>query len=294
MARVLLITNPLAARTDPGVVQTVSGVLQREGWSVEVVSISRPGHAAELAAAGAQDGADVIAVYGGDGTTMQAVKGMRGSGIPLGLIPGGTGNLLAGNLRVPRDPKRAARLITQGRPRSIDLGSLQREEGVHYFAVACGAGFDAELMATTTTEAKRRWKMAAYAARAWVTLSRVNSVPCRVTVDGTVHELEAASILVANCAEVIPPLVKFRRGVAIDDGLLDAVMLDAHGFIQSLGVVIEWMTGRASKRIRHARGQCVTVEMEPAQPVQFDGESGGTTPFTAELIPRALDVMAKK
>jgi diacylglycerol kinase (ATP) len=294
MARVLLITNPLAGRTDPEVVPTVSAVLKREGWDVEVVEIARPGHAAELAAAGANDGADVVAVYGGDGTTMQAVRGLRGTGVPLGLIPGGTGNLLAGNLRVPRNPKRAARIIARGRPRAIDLGCVERDDGTHYFAVACGAGFDAELMATTTTEAKRRWKMAAYVARAWMTISRVRSVPCRVTVDDVVHEGEAASVLVANCAEFIPPLVKFRRGVAIDDGVLDVVMLNAHGFFQSLGVLFEWVTGSRSRRIRHARGRRITVEMDPCQPVQFDGESGGRTPFTAELLPGALKVLARR
>jgi YegS/Rv2252/BmrU family lipid kinase len=294
MARVLLITNPLAARTEPEVVGTVATVLRREGWDVEVVGITRPGHAAELAAAGARDGADVIAVYGGDGTTMQAVKGMRGTDVPLGLIPGGTGNLLAGNLRLPRDPKRAALMIARGRPRAIDLGRLERDDGAHYFAVACGSGFDAELMASTTTEAKRRWKMAAYVARAWVTMSRVRSVPCRITVDDRVLEVEAASVLVANCAEFIPPFVKFRRGVSIDDGLLDVVMLDAHGFLGSLGVVLEWVTGMTSSRIQHARGRRVTVAMEPSQPVQFDGEEGGITPFTAEVIPGGLIVMAHR
>lgn len=292
MARALLITNPLAARTDPKVVRTVSAVLVREGWEVDVAGTTRPGHAADLAADGVRNGVDAVVVYGGDGTTMLAVKGMRGSDVPLGIIPGGTGNLLAGNLRLPRDPRRAARSIARCNVRAVDLGCVQRPDGPHFFAVACGAGFDADLMATTTSEAKRRWKMAAYVARAWETLHTVKSVPCRVTVDGTVHEGRAASILVANCAEFIPPLVKFRPGVAIDDGVLDVVILDAQGFLESLGVVFEWMMGgNGSKRIRWARGSAVTVEMDPPQSVQLDGEAAGTTPFTAELFPGALRVI---
>ena len=293
MARVLLITNPMAARTDPEVVRTVSTVLGREGWDVDVVGTTRPGHAADLAAEGVRDGADVIAVYGGDGTTMQAVKGMRGSEIPLGMIPGGTGNLLAGNLRIPRDPTKAALAIARARPRRIDLGVMERPDGPHYFAVAAGAGFDAELMAGTTREAKRRWKMAAYVARAWETMGTVKSVPCRVTVDGRVLEGTAASVLIANCAEFIPPLVTFRKGVALDDGLLDVVVLSAEGLFESLGVVLEWITGdHGSTRVHYARGRVVTVEMEPAQPAQLDGEPAGQTPFVVELLPGALRVLA--
>jgi diacylglycerol kinase (ATP) len=295
VARVLLITNPAAARTDPEVVRTVSTVLGLEGWEVDVVGTTRPGHAAELAAHGVREGVDVIAVYGGDGTTMQAVKGMRGSEIPLGLIPGGTGNLLAGNLRIPRDPAKAARTIARARARAIDLGCMQREDGPHYFAVAAGAGFDAELMAGTTREAKRRWKMAAYVARAWETAGTIKSVDSRITVDDRVIEGKAASVLVANCAEFVPPFVKFRRGMALDDGLLDVVILTAEGMFESLGVVMEWLTEDfGSTRVQYARGRVVTVEMEPAQAAQLDGDSAGTTPFTAELFPGALRVLTPR
>jgi len=293
MARVLLITNPVAARTDPKTVRTASTVLAAEGWEVDVVGTTRPGHAEELAAEGVRDGVDVIAVYGGDGTTMQAVKGMRGSGVALGMIPGGTGNLLAGNLRIPRDPRKAALAIARGHRRKIDLGLMERADGPHYFAVAAGAGFDAELMASTTSAAKRRWKMAAYVARAWETMGTVKSVQCRVTVDGRTREGTAALVLVANCAEFIPPLVKFRRGVALDDGLFDVVILSAEGLFESLGVVLEWITGDdGSTRVQYARGRAVSVEMEPAQPAQLDGEPAGQTPFAVELLPGALEVVA--
>jgi diacylglycerol kinase family enzyme len=70
-----------------------------------------PEHARELAAQGVTAGVDVVAVFGGDGPAMRAAAALVGTGVPLGLIPGGTGNLLAGNLRIPSDPVRAARLL---------------------------------------------------------------------------------------------------------------------------------------------------------------------------------------
>src|SRR5206468_3019912 len=98
--------------------------------------------------------------------------GAVGTGLPLGLVPGGTGNLLAGNLRLPRRPADAARLLLRARPRAIDLGQVQRADGLHYFAVCGGTGFDARLMALTGSAEKRRWRMGAYVARAFAALVR--------------------------------------------------------------------------------------------------------------------------
>src|SRR5205823_6060791 len=107
--------------------------------------------------------------------SMESAAGAAGSGIPRGLVPGGTGNLLVGNLRLPRDPAAAARVILTGRTAAIDLGSVERADGTHYFAVCGGTGFDARLMAGTGAAEKRRWKMAAYVMRAFAALPTVTS-----------------------------------------------------------------------------------------------------------------------
>jgi YegS/Rv2252/BmrU family lipid kinase len=295
MARVLLITNPAAARHDPDVLRTVSTVLGREGWDVDVAGTTRPGHAAELAREGVKDGVDVIAVYGGDGTTTQAASGMLDADVPVALIPGGTGNILAGNLRLPRDPAKAALLVARGTPRAVDLGCMERPDGARVFAVACGAGFDAELMGSTTTEAKRRWKMGAYLARAAEAIVDVRSIPTRVVVDGQAIDIPAASVMVANCPEFIPPFLKFRPGVAIDDGLFDVIILSADGFLDSVGAFLQLVGGGgAGGGVHYARGREITVRMEPARAVQADGDAAGTTPFTARILPGALRVLVPR
>lgn len=293
MAYVLLITNPAAARTTPGKVKAVCAVFAREGWKVDLVDTSRPDDAAALARQGVSNGVDVIAVYGGDGTTAHAVGGMVGHGIPVGLIPGGTGNLLSANLRLPQNPVKAALVVTRGVPRKIDLGRMVRPDGTRYFAVACGAGFDAELMSETPGSSKRRWGMGAYVGRAWETLREVASVPYRITIDEQVLEVEAATVLVANCGEIIPPVLSLRAGISLDDGLFEVVALQANGLLESVGVVWDLLTrrGNGSDRVSYAPGAVVTVESAKPRPVQMDGEPGGVTPFTAELLPGALSVM---
>src|SRR5256884_2844821 len=97
---------------------------------------------------------------------MEIAAGAVGSGIPLGLVPGGTGNLLAGNLRLPRDPAAAARVILARRTAAIDLGSVERPDGTHYFAVCGGTGFDAQLMAGTAAAGEHPREKAADAMKA--------------------------------------------------------------------------------------------------------------------------------
>lgn len=293
MTRALLIFNPVAARTDRAVVDTVRAVLRAEGWTVEVADIGRESGAGELARAGVSDGADVIVVYGGDGTTMQVVKGIIGRGVPVGLIPGGTGNLLAGNLRLPRNAKAAARVVARGAPRSVDLGRMERGDGTHYFAVACGAGLDAELMAGTTAAAKRRWGVGAYVATTLQALTHLNVVRYRITVDGEVIEPDGVMALVANCRQLIPPFLSLGDAISLDDGVFDVVVLNAATVLQGANVAWHLLSGStaSSELISYARGRSITVETDVPLPVQLDGDPGGVTPFTAEIMPGALRVI---
>ncbi|MGH7583279.1 MAG: diacylglycerol/lipid kinase family protein, partial [Gemmatimonadales bacterium] len=100
MARALLIANPAAARTRHVLVRSIERVFNARGWRVETLATSGPGDARRLAAWGVESGVDVVLVLGGDGTIMQAAAAMVGTGVPLGVLPGGTGNQLVGNLRL--------------------------------------------------------------------------------------------------------------------------------------------------------------------------------------------------
>ena len=296
MARALLITNPAAARTQQRAVEAVMRTLKAAGWSAEVLATGGPGDARRLAEFGVAEQVDVVAVFGGDGTTMQAAAALVGTEVSLGVIPGGTGNLLAGNLRIPASPERAARALVAGRPRPFDLGRMERPDGLHYFAVACGAGYDARVMAGTLSEHKRRWGMAAYVATTLRLIGEIRSAAHVITIDGVEYDANAAMVLVANCGEVIPPLVRLRAGIRPDDGLLDVVVMRANSFGQSVRAVWELlrepaMAGGADTYVGYASGREIRVESDPVQPVQLDGEAGGATPFTATVVPGAFRIL---
>src|SRR5215207_7384218 len=237
MTRALLIANPAAARTAQVGVTTVASTLRSAGWEVEVAATGGPGYARQLAEYGVAEKVDIVAVFGGDGTTMQAAAALVGTDVALGVIPGGTGNLLAGNLRIPPSPVRAARALLTARPQPYDLGRMERLDGFQYFAVACGAGYDARVMAATLSEHKRRWGMAAYVATCLRLITDIRSTTHLITIDGVEYDAEAAMVLVANCGEVIPPLIRLRAGIHPDDGLLDVVVMRANSFGQSIRAV---------------------------------------------------------
>jgi YegS/Rv2252/BmrU family lipid kinase len=296
MARALLITNPAAARTQPRAVEAVMRTLRGAGWSAEVAATVGPGDARTLAEYGVKDGVDVVAVFGGDGTTMQAAAALVGTDVALGVIPGGTGNLLAGNLRIPASPERAARALVAGKPRPFDLGRMERPGGAQYFAVACGAGYDARVMAATPSEHKRRWGMAAYVATTLRLITDIRSTAHLITIDGVEYDAEAAMVLVANCGEVIPPLIRLRPGIRPDDGLLDVVVMRANSFGQSVRAVWDLLRDAPTAEgqetfVGYAQGREIRVETDPVQPVQLDGEPGGETPFTVTVVPGAIRIM---
>jgi diacylglycerol kinase (ATP) len=297
MTRALLITNPFAARADARAVTAILKILGRGGWNVDLRTITGPGDARRIAEESLGAGVDVLVSHGGDGTAMQVAAGIAGSGIALGVVPGGTGNVLAGNLCLPRTTTGAARALLRARARAIDLGVVQRSDGAHYFAVVAGTGFDAQLMAVTGRQEKRRWKLGAYIARAALTLPSIRSAPHRVTVDGVTHDIRAAMLLVLNCGQLPPGFLRLRADLSPDDGWFDVMALDADGAMQSASAVMELVLGNArngkGRRVWWARGRTVRVEVpgDAPRPVQLDGEVTGETPFEARLLPGALAVL---
>jgi YegS/Rv2252/BmrU family lipid kinase len=293
-----LIANPHAARTQEATVRGIEEIIRGAGWDLEVRATGGPGDARLMAAEAARDGADVVAVFGGDGTTMQAASALVGTGTALGLIPGGTGNLLAGNLRLPVNPLRAAQAMVRGTPRPLDLGRMPRPDGDHFFAVACGAGIDARIMGETESSEKHKWGMLAYWATTLRLIREIRNIPFQITVDGKEHEAEAAVVIVANCSEVIPRVIRFGAGISPHDGMLDLLVLRGDSVGETMRAVWDLFIERTGTfgedvLVGYAQGREFTVRVADGSnhPVQLDGDPGGATPFQVSVVPGAVQVL---
>lgn len=140
----LLIVNPAAHRVSPNKEDPVIGALAR-GFDVEIAQTKSPGHATELAAGAAEEGAGLVIAMGGDGTVNEVANGLALSGTALAVLPGGEANILARSLGIGRDPLQAARdLVARSgdEPRSIPLGRINDR----WFVSNCGVGLDAAIV----------------------------------------------------------------------------------------------------------------------------------------------------
>ncbi len=296
MARMFVITNPVASRTTDALVETVLRTLGASGWAVDWSKTDGPGDARRLAALAVADGVDLVAVLGGDGTSMQAAAALVGTGVKLGLLPGGTGNVLAGNLRIPAGPVQAAELVCRGRSRPIDLGRIERDGEEHYFGVGLSAGIGARIMGETAARDKRRLGIGGYFQTLFRVVPQIRSTCFEVTVDGRRLQVPAAEVLILNCREIIPP-IPVHPAAAPDDGFFDVMVMAAdspwqvaRGMGRAFANIL--LEAGATNYLHYARGCEVTVAAEETQLVQFDGDPAGTTPLSTTICPGAIEVIA--
>jgi len=168
MRKILLFINPVlqqtaARRRD---IARVHHTLRTAGASVDILETGENRAAGPKAAQAVVDGYDAVVVCGGDGTVFDVIQGLAGSQVPLGIIPFGTGNVLAQNLKIPSDPVAAAHWVLGSRPSPVPLGRITCCVGENrhswLFAMAAGMGMHAALMSEARRSGKSKVGRAAY------------------------------------------------------------------------------------------------------------------------------------
>lgn len=246
---------------------------------------SHPGHAAELAVQGVID-ADAVFVLGGDGTVMEVVGALADTGKPVGVLPGGTGNLVARMLGVPLDLPTAVRALLAGGPRRLDLGQLSTGE---HFAFAAGVGIDADMLLETTVLAKRRLGVLGYTVAAARSALRLNAFDACVDVDGETVRERATLVLVANGGALFGGMFLLGPGIAPDDGQLDVCVYSTprlSDLVQVLWRVLR-RDFRPHPRMRFVRGRHIRLACTPPKMVEADGELVTETPIEVSIRPSA-------
>ena len=271
------------------------------GWARPVwleTTVDDPGSG--QARVGLRAGAHAVLAYGGDGTVRAVASAVTGTGIPLGLLPAGTGNLLARNLAVPyTDLDAALSVALNGVERKIDVGIAQidvsgedrplREET---FLVMAGLGFDAEVMATVGHRLKERVGWWAYVVAGTRRLrGRQTKVALQLD-DGEVLRRRVRSVIVGNCGELTGG-VRLLPQARIDDGRLDVVVVaprNVGGWMAVIGAVLtrsRW----GHPVVEHFTCRRLEVRAEKPLHVQLDGDPAGMARvLRAEVQPASLVV----
>lgn len=243
-----------------------------------------PGHAAELAAAN-HSFYDAIFTLGGDGTVMEVLGAVADTGPSVGVLAGGTANVVARTLGIPLDPRRAVPLLLAGDEARIDLGRLG--DG-RRFALGLGVGLDAKMIQLAPARLKKRLGFFAYVIgglRAGFSLEKFD---LRLTIDGEVIETRASAVLIANFGAVLDDLVTFGDGIRRDDGLLNACVFSPGNLLDAIGIL--WRMIKKDFRphpcMFYRAGREFVIETNPPRPVQADGEILPSTPVRISVEPR--------
>ena len=234
------------------------------------------------------DGAELLLVWGGDGTVQQAIDTMAGSETPLAILPAGTSNLLATNLGIPQDIEQAVSIGLGGERRKLDVGRFNGE----HFAVMAGAGFDAAMIQQADGTLKDRLGRAAYV---WTGSQNLRAKPfkAKIEVDGVPWYAGGAScILFGNVGRLFGGIEVFQDARP-DDGRLELGVINANGITDWMRAIARTAVGHLeqSPLVQMTSGKKIKVKLSRKVLYEVDGgDREKVKSFTVKVQPAAITI----
>lgn len=277
--RLAVVLNPIKVEDVAHFRQMVDRLAREAGWDApewHETTVEDPGRA--MAEAAAINGAELVIVCGGDGTVRTVCAELAGTGIPVGVIPAGTGNLLARNLSIPLYLQAAVDVALNGQDRAIDLVAVGGD-GIppdEHFMVMAGMGFDAAIMEGANDQIKARIGWLAYFVSG---LRQLRSPAFRVEIsvdDGPFSKHRALTVVVGNVGYLTAG-IPLLPDATIDDGVLDVVLVSPRRFVSWFPLL--WRVLSKGKRVddslNRMTGRKVVVRTAHATARQLDGDPIG-------------------
>ena len=284
--RIHIVINPAAGKDEP-ILNTINDVFSQHNIDWDVSVTRKFGDATEFARKAAEDGFDIVAGYGGDGTQHEIANGIIGTEAWMGILPGGTGNGFANEMGTPTKLRPALELIcTSQKVHHVDV--VQMGDG--YFVQRLYVGIEPEEQVSRAE--KDKYGTFAYAIKAVHRAREIKEVNYQVTIDGDSYQFDAVKIYVVNAAKTGTGISITGNLSEVDDGLLDIFVLDAEN-LKTLSGAVDRMLHLHTKNAQDfmRQGKEITIDTDPDQPVWTDGEYTGRTPISLKVLPAALPVI---
>jgi YegS/Rv2252/BmrU family lipid kinase len=274
---VLVILNPVKVEDVVGFRKVLDARAADLGWRTPTwleTTIEDPGHS--MARKAVELGVDLVVVCGGDGTVRTVCGELAGSGIPVGVVPAGTGNLLARNLDLPLYLNAAIEIALNGQDRAIDLVRIEGDgigEREHYLVMA-GMGFDAAIMGGVNEQIKAKVGWLAYFVSG-VRNIMFPAVRLEISVDDEPFTKHWARTVVVGNVGFLQAGLPLLPDAAIDDGRLDVVVINPVRFLHWLRVVVRVLTRgkKLDDTVNRMTGRTVTIRAHGETPRQIDGDA---------------------
>jgi YegS/Rv2252/BmrU family lipid kinase len=286
----VLIYNPAAGalrRNPDRILQRTIAALAHGDIAPRPLPTSAPGHADSLAREAVRQGADLVLVLGGDGTVNEVVQGLIGSNVPLGVLPGGTANVLAMELGLGSRLETAAKRLVAFEPRPVALGRITGSFGSRYFLLMAGAGLDANIVYEVSAGLKNAAGKLAY----WVAgfsrfFTRVDQLEVRVD-----NVTRTCGFALVSRVRNYGGDMEIASGASLHDDHFEVVLFEGSNPLRYAW----YMLNVAAKRVQRVRGVHVLraqhVDILTETPTQIDGEYLGRQAVAIEIVPGALHLL---
>ncbi|QDP94954.1 phosphatase PAP2 family protein [Microlunatus elymi] len=293
-----VVYNPARVVDWVGFRRTVDYELRTHGWAEAMwleTRVDDPGR--EMTRRAIDSGADLVIAAGGDGTVRVVAAEIEGTGIPLGVIPAGTGNLLAKNLGIPLDSRAAIDVALTGKDRPIDIVQVTIDDDrVDHFAVMAGIGIDAVILQDTNPDLKRAVGSAAY----FVSAARNANHPAlhaTITVDDREPIRRRAHVLVLGNVGFLQANIPLIPDAKPDDGLLDLLIASPRRPTDWVKLITHVLTRRDRdlKELDRITGSKIKIDVVEGDHFELDGDPAGEChSMLAEVLPGALVIRTPK
>ncbi len=303
MRKAMLLYNPLSGRKSRlADVEAVLSVLREAGVEASAAPTRAASDAADQTRQAIADGCDTVFACGGDGTIHDVLQGLVGSNAALAIIPLGTANSLAHDLRLPLSAIAAAQTALSAKPRRIAVGRIEYQDfsgnrASRYFTVLTGIGVDAHLFYKLNSQAKRQFGIAAYCAKAvqlWLTHKMET-----ITVETESRRAEVSQLLAVRIGNFGGVLRQLAPGASLDRDDLRLVLFETSSRLAYLRYVLRGLFGANWNVSGIELIHSTTAICRAASPdgnsrifVEADGELLGTLPAQISVVPNAVTLVA--
>lgn len=284
--RIHFVINPAAGQDEP-ILNTINDLANQYEVDWDHSVTRKFGDATEFARQAAEDGFDIVAGYGGDGTQHEIANGILGTEAVMGVLPGGTGNNFSKELGTPQTLRPAVELLcTDHKVRNIDVIRM----GDIYFILRLYVGIEPEQQ--TSREDKDKYGKLAYVVDTLRKARETKEVNYRISIDDEDIEVPGMVLYVVNAPTNGTGISIMGDLSSVEDGLMDAFLLNMKDLNTIAGFtdrLLKIDTNNAKEYMR--QGKEMTIDTDPDSPVWTDGEYTGRTPISLKVVPKALRVV---
>lgn len=267
--------------------ERILSTLHQSRIDAEIIHSSSSTDATEIARQCVKEGYDLVIAAGGDGTINSVVNGLAGSQTALGIIPLGTINLLAMELKIPVDIESACQIIGHGKIQTIDLGKANDR----FFTSLCGIGFDAYVISKTQSSLKKLFGAGAFILNGIKDLIRYPFHSIRLCIDQKIHK--SGYIVIVGNGKYYGASVLIAPDASIHDGVLDVVLFQKRDALSLMRYIWELHKGDLTvlPDVEHIQAKQISIERHGRHKLHVDGEYYGKTPVEISIVPSALKVV---